>query len=420
MLVGVGVVGRAILSAHIESRLNVQVADLDPNAVQHAVDTLMLDPQDWEVSEITRNELDLPAITLIFKPCADEIPVSKVSSRGPVLPSPILIESIAEKLSLKQEFFRFAESRLCDDWIFCSNTSTLRIRDIASALDRPERFCGMHFFMPVSQRDAVEVIASTATAEGRAGEPQNEVIRRCCQHVELLGKTPLQVCDSPGFIVNRMLSPYLNEAMLLLSQGATEQQIESAAIHYGMPMSPLELIDLIGTQTMFNAGRVYWQAFPSRIDPSPILPALIKAKRAGRQSRCGFYDYIGKAKQRSERLAPQTVEICNRYARGVRVIERAETEMRLAATMWIEAAMLLREGTVTDANLIARAMSGGLGYRHPNGWFDYFDGIGSGPLHEFLIRYAKYSKSLLAPKELLERLACRSPSETLRYSSTSK
>jgi len=413
MLAGLGVVGRAILSAHLDARLDVQVTDSDQEALRSAVGSLSLDPLQWDVSEIPNNALDLPAITLTFKKDGDAGQVSNKLSAPP-----ILIESIAEKLSIKQDFFRFAQSRLRDDWILCSNTSTLRIRDIASVLEHPQRFCGMHFFMPVAQRDAVEVIASTATAENES--LQNEVLERCCQHIKSLGKTPLLVKDSPGFIVNRMLSPYLNEAMVLLSQGATDQQIEQAAIEYGMPMSPLELIDLIGTRTMFDAGRVYWQAFPSRIDPSPILPAMIKAKRAGKQSGVGFYEYQNQSKRRSGNLPPQTVEICNRYVRDRRAMDLSEVEMRLAATMWIEAALLLREGTVSDAGLIARAMSGGLGYRHPRGWFGYFDNIGSHPLREFLNQHAKYSKSLVAPRVLLECLAHHSPSETLVYSSSSK
>ena len=108
--------------------------------------------------------------------------------------------------------------------------------------------------MPVYNRPAVEVACGEETS--------TQAIGRCVAHVRRIRKEPLIVRDGPGFIVNRLLTPYLNEAMLLLCRGVSADRIEEAALRYGMPMSPLELIDWIGTRTMFDAGRVFWQSFP--------------------------------------------------------------------------------------------------------------------------------------------------------------
>ncbi len=218
--------------------------------------------------------------------------------------TPIVIESIAERLDVKRNFFAEAEQIFGDDAILCSNTSTLRIGAIAEKLNRPERFCGMHFFMPVDKRHAVEVIRSEQTTDS--------TVRVCGDHVRRIHKEPLAVGDGPGFVVNRLLSPYLNESMLMLGRGVTAERIERAALAYGMPMSPLELIDLIGIRTTFDAGRVFWQSFPTRVDPAPILPAMVKKKRFGRSVRAGFFDY--EADQRSKGLSPIASALCGKIS----------------------------------------------------------------------------------------------------------
>ncbi len=251
ILVGAGVVGRAILQAHLDAGVSVRIADQDASVLRHAVASLSLDPAQWSVIDSEPIGESLPSI--VIRSGDDPSP----HARG------IVIESIAEKLDAKQAFFRGAETWFDADAVLCSNTSTLRISQIADGVRCRDRLCGMHFFMPVDRRSAVELV--------RTEETTAAAIDACEQHIRRIRKTPLSVKDSPGFIVNRLLSPYLNEAMLLLGRGITAEQLERAAIAYGMPMSPLELIDWIGTRTMFDAGRAFWQAFPRRFDPAPML-----------------------------------------------------------------------------------------------------------------------------------------------------
>ncbi|GAA4469215.1 3-hydroxyacyl-CoA dehydrogenase family protein [Novipirellula rosea] len=391
LLVGLGVVGRAIVRAHLTAGVSVTIADQAIAALERCIDEMDLNPSEWDVSEPRSDVADMAMIDLTRR---DDVAVQT---------HPILIESIVERLQIKQDFFRRVERELCEDWIFCSNTSTLRIGDIAASLTDPSRLIGMHFFMPVESRDAVEVIPTVDTVTAN--------LAAVTEHVRRLDRSPLVVADAPGFIVNRMLSPYLNEAMLLLSQGATTEQIEQAALRYGMPMSPLELIDLIGSRTMFDAGRVYWQSFPTRIDPSPMLPAMIKRGRGGRYSGGGFYDYPDG--HRSQRLSPAAVEIQKKYSRTTKAFLDDEVQSRLSLAMWIESALLLRQGVAHTLEEVEIAMAGGLGYRPRGGWCESFDRMGSDAIYRSIAAAAADSKSLQAPAELLELLLTCRPSEAI-------
>ncbi len=386
-LVGAGVVGRAILKAHTDFDVSVWIADQSEAFLGEAVSQLALDRERWSVSEVTHLDGRLPAIALR----------SHAESVAP--PTPVVIESIAERLETKQAFFADAEAMFGDNAVLCSNTSTLRIGTLASSLKRPERFCGMHFFMPVGQRPAVEVIGG--------GDTSASTIDRCVDHVRRIKKEPLVVGDGPGFIVNRLLSPYLNEAMLLLGRGVSAEQIERAALAYGMPMSPLELIDWIGTRTMFDAGRVYWQSFPERINPSPMLAALIKNKRFGRACGVGLYDY--QDGKRSAKLSPVTVEYCERYRRGVVSLGDEEVMRLLAIPMWIEAAIAHRDGVTESRAQFDLAMRGGLGFDPQKSWFDFFESLGSPVIREMIMKWSSLTACMKAPSELLALLDQATP-----------
>ncbi|MCG8652465.1 MAG: 3-hydroxyacyl-CoA dehydrogenase family protein [Pirellulales bacterium] len=390
LLVGAGVVGRAILKAHVDAEVSLSFADQDHVALREAVAELNLESSRWRVSEIS--------------PLHDSLAFIRIQRRGEdqSVP-PLVIESITEKLSVKQAFFQHAETWLDDKVVFCSNTSTLRIGEIGHVLGDPSRLCGLHFFMPVQQRWAVEVVQAEQTS--------SSAIEICRRHLRRLGKTPLEVSDRPGFIVNRLLSPYLNEAMLLLGRGVHAGQLERAALAYGMPLSPLELADLIGIGTLFDAGRAFWQAFPTRLDPSPIPAALIKAGRLGRAAGAGFYNYD--QGRRGDELPAQVVRLCKKYQRHVVKLADQEVMLMLAIPMWIEAALAFSDGAIRSPQQLDTAMGGGLGYQRDTGWLSFFDRVGSERLLQMMDQFGPTAKSLRAPEELAEGLRQGSPSQAL-------
>jgi 3-hydroxyacyl-CoA dehydrogenase/enoyl-CoA hydratase/3-hydroxybutyryl-CoA epimerase/enoyl-CoA isomerase len=390
-LVGAGVVGRAILKAHTDAGVSVFLADQDETFLHEAIEQLGLDLRRWQLSPPLRLGGRLPAVALS----------SNTDSGQPE--SSILIESIAERLDVKQAFFADAEQLFGDDTVLCSNTSTLRISAIAEPLNRPERFCGMHFFMPVDLRGAVELIAGPNTAD--------DAINTCIGHAGRIDKEPLVVGDGPGFVVNRLLSPYLNEAMLMLGRGISAEQIERAAKAYGMPLSPLELIDWIGIRTMFDAGRVYWQSFPSRITPTPILAALVKNKRWGRACGAGLYDY--KSGKRSATLSPISAEFCQKYRRDEIELTDEEVMHVLSIPMWIEAAIAQRDGIVRSGEQFDLAMRGGLGFDPDKSWLDFFEQLGSELMLGEIERWSPKTAAMTSPPEILEALAKSGPAAAI-------
>ena len=352
-LVGAGIVGQAILKAHLDAGLEVWLSDVDKEQVSRAIQRLDL-PSDRKGEIAQRGEL---------------FEVQFFGEKRSIDSPPIVIESIAEKLSIKQAFFQSASKHFGDDAILCSNTSTLRVGEFAIEHDIASRVCGMHFFMPVDQRPAVEIVRTQTT--------ESNVIQHCINHAKRIGKRPIVVTDSPGFIVNRLLSPYLNQSLLLLAHGANHERIKRAALEFGMPLSPLELIDWIGTRTMFDAGRAFWQAFPSRLEPSPIVPKLIKRKRLGRTKGGGLYDYDND--KRSCELAAEAKTIVEEYALKRMDFSDSELIDLLSVPMWIEARLAIQEGVAESADQIQEAMQGGLGYRNELGWNGFFAALGTKP-----------------------------------------
>ncbi|MEM8669925.1 MAG: 3-hydroxyacyl-CoA dehydrogenase family protein [Planctomycetota bacterium] len=391
-LIGAGIVGRAILRAHVQARVSTWIIDRSAEIVHAAIDELEIDDQ-WQIGPPKQWSDDCWGIHLQHGD--DQQPKSRS----------MVIESIVEKLDVKREFYSQAESRFGHDAVLCSNTSNLRISAIAESLDDASRFAGMHFFMPVDQRPATEIV--------RGKETSPSTINACCEHAQRIQKTPLVVADGPGFIVNRMLSPYLNEALLLLCRGTTAAQIERAAHAYGMPMSPLELADYIGLRTMFDAGRVFWQAFPDRLSPSPMLAGMIKRKRFGRAVGAGLYDYPdGK---RSIELSAETTEIATKYARHEQEFEDSDVVDLLSIPMWIEAALAWRDGVTDQATDFDLAMRGGLGYDRNRSWIDFYDALGSDRMLAAITRWSPMTAAMNSPQELQEALRTQTPSQTLQH-----
>lgn len=375
-LIGGGVVGKAILAAHLQAGCPVALSDQNPELLRSVTAQFAQSFPDVRIVEAASLGNELP--TLHFWPPTEpkgsepENQSERESDPGGIR---LAIESITENKEAKRSLLSQLQSWLGKETILCSNTSTLPIHTLTDHLEAPEKVCGMHFFMPVDKRPLVEIVIPEGAAE--------KTIQIAVQHATRIGKPTLPVADSPGFVVNRMLSPYINEALLLLGEGASAEQIEQVSREFGMPMSPLELIDWIGPRTAFDAGRVYWQAFPKRIDPAPILTGMVKSKKTGRGSGEGFYSYSASG-ERSQELAPAAAEIIQRYSRHPRAWTPPEIRAQLFLPMLIEADLILADQVVTTTGEIETAMRGGLGFEDPSGFFSAFRAWGKADLAEDL------------------------------------
>ena len=198
----------------------------------------------------------------------------------------LIIEAVTEDLQLKTELWRALDASAPAPTIFASNTSSLSIGDMAMATGRPDRFVGLHFFNPVPLMPLVEVVRAVSTGP--------ETLERAMTFVRRLGKEPIAARDRSGFVVNRLLVPYLLDAVRALEQGvATVADIDRGMqLGCGHPMGPLTLLDFIGLDTAVRIADIMFDEYrESRFAPPPLLRRMVAAGLHGRKSGRGFYDY---------------------------------------------------------------------------------------------------------------------------------
>lgn len=341
-VLGAGIMGIGIAMAGLKSGLQVRVGDANPSVLPRAIEECVNDAA-YDPATKSADLVRLPQLAAR---------ISAVTTDAELAASDVLIEAIVENLEVKVSVLRRLEALLSPDAIIASNTSSIPISKIGAALARPERFCGMHFFNPVKRMKLVEVIRGAQTSDA--------TIATAVALGRRMGKMPIVVQDGPGFLVNRLLSPYLNEALELLHDGHTPAEVDAAAMEFGMPLGPLALYDLVGLDTAFYAGRTMYEAFPDRVRASPILPALIKRNRLGRKNGAGFYTYP------SANAAPQpdpaADEILRKYIRTEARLTLPQIQDHLLLTMFLEACRVLEEGRVHDPRDIDLGVVFGLGF----------------------------------------------------------
>ena len=266
-ILGVGLMGTAIAAAHLRCGVDVLLYDSSTDSLATApkriADELRLQGADGGVHAIRRT-----------------VDLAEVVCRK------IIIETITEKHKAKKKLYRKLQAASVGHvpYLF-SNTSTISILSLAEELDDAWRhnFCGFHFFHPVRERSLLEIVSGRETAETTI-----EVAR---QHAVRIGKQPILVRDGPGFLVNRMLNPYLTGALKLLAEGIEMERIERLATEFGMKMGPFRIMDEIGLDVVLHAGWVLFKAFPDRVPNSPLLLKLVELGRLGRKTGRGFMLY---------------------------------------------------------------------------------------------------------------------------------
>lgn len=200
----------------------------------------------------------------------------------------IVIEAVTEDLDLKNEMFRALDQICGPSTIFASNTSSLTIADMAAATKRPDRMVGLHFFNPVPVMKLVEVVRTIATSE--------ETFRTAFEFAKSLGKEPIVAKDTSGFIVNRLLVPYMLDAIRALEQGlGTIEDIDKGMVlGTGYPMGPFTLSDFVGVDTLYRIAEIMFEEYrETRFAPPPLLKRMVSMGYFGRKSGRGFYDYSG-------------------------------------------------------------------------------------------------------------------------------
>lgn len=342
-VVGTGLMGAGIAGIALRRELQVRVYDSQAAALERGAKQIL----DEAAYDRARHGPD---------PVRRELLATRLQAAtqlAPLANCELVIEAIVENADAKRALFQQLEPLVKPDAVLASNTSTIPISKQAESLQHPERFCGMHFFNPVRRLPLVEVIRGRKTSDA--------TIATAVAFAKRIGKSPIVVNDGPGFLVNRMLFPYLNEALQLVAEGVDFEEIEGAAVDFGMPVGPLELYDMVGLDTAVNAGRVIWFAFGDRVVPSPIIPAMVKAGRLGKKNGAGFFRWSSpKAKREHD---PELTTILDRYRQcEPKRMSRAEILDRLLLPMLLEATRTLEDGIVSDPAIVDFGVLFGLGF----------------------------------------------------------
>lgn len=262
----------------------------------------------------------------------------------------LVIEAIVEKLAVKQAVFAEVATVMPEDAMLASNTSSLSIARIAEQTPRPERVAGMHFFNPVHRMPLIEVIA----AEGSAPVAVNTVFA----FSRRLGKTPVLVKDSPGFLVNRLLAFYTSAALWLLEEGHTIEAVDRAMVGWGMPLGPLALTDEVGIDVANKVAHILHEAFGERLPLPAWLDRTAAPSRLGQKTGRGFYRYEGRERKEADAAVYQLLGF------GPRLQEADPGALveRMVLPMVNEAALCLAEGVVRSAAELDLALVYGVGF----------------------------------------------------------
>lgn len=320
-VIGAGVMGADIAGWCVASGMEVTLQDLSPEAIAKgmAAQSKLLDRKFK-----TKAQRDAAKARFIADPKGEGIGRADV-----------VIEAIVERLEVKQKLFAEIEGKLKSGAVMATNTSSIMIEDIARPLADPARLIGIHFFNPVAALPLVEVIKGRNT---RPGE-----VDKGCAFVAAIDKFPLVVKSSPGFVVNRVLGPYMISAMERMEKGEKKEVIDAAARAFGMPMGPVELADQVGLDVCASVGKVL-----GRPSEGTKLQALVDAKKLGKKTGEGFYVW----KDGKPEKAPVTVDKAKLQSLGRELVE----------PLIAECETVRNEGIVDNPDLIDAGVIFGTGF----------------------------------------------------------
>ena len=367
-VLGAGVMGGGIAQLFAEKGTRIRIKDINTRAIAAGL------KEAWDIFRKRQKKGILTAIQA--RDGFDRI--TGTTDYTGFRTAEIAVEAVVESMDIKKAVLRDFEQTTKGNSLFASNTSSLSITEMALASKHQDRVVGMHFFNPVEKMPLVEVIRGKKTSE--------ETVSAITTLARKLGKLPVVVNDGPGFLVNRILMPYLNEAAVMLEQGRTIEEIDHTLLQFGMPMGAFILLDEIGIDVAHKVADILYQGLGERVKPSQILEALYKEGYYGRKNGKGFYQYQGRKRGKPDasvsRMIPTTG---NRAAFGPEeIVERSVLLMIKEATLCLE------EKIIDQPDLLDAALIFGIGFPpFRGGLLKYADTIGAKTIVQKLEEYAK-------------------------------
>lgn len=307
----------------------------------------------------------------------------------------LVVEAVVEELTVKRKVLAECEAHVRDDCVLATNTSSLSVTDMALALKRPERFVGMHFFNPVNRMPLVEVIA------GPASSPES--IQLAATTARAMGKTVVVVRDCPGFLVNRILLPYLNEAARTVEDGAGVEQVDRVIADFGMPMGPFTLTDEVGIDVGYKVAKILYHGYGDRHAVADLLKLIhedlhLKGTKGGR----GFFIHQGRQAQFNPEIDQAVLRVQATNQHRPHAVSDGEILDRCLLMMVNESARCIEEGVVAKASHLDLAMLMGTGFPPSRGGpLHYAQSLGLPTVVDRLKRLEAAHGSRFAPAEML-------------------
>jgi 3-hydroxyacyl-CoA dehydrogenase/enoyl-CoA hydratase/3-hydroxybutyryl-CoA epimerase len=318
--------------------------------------------------------------------------VSPAATETPMNHIQLVIEAAVEKKPLKEGIFHHLDATVPPHTLLATNTSSLSITELARSVSRPERVVGIHFFNPVHRMPLVEVIT---------GEKTNaETTAAALRFVQKIGKMPVLVRDSPGFLVNRILLPYLVEAGDLFAHGAAIEEIDASMLDFGMPMGPLRLMDEIGLDVAEDVAITLSAGFPGHIHMPTVIGRMLGDGLLGKKSGRGFYIHEkGKA-------TPNPHAAKYRESTDAAALDRTTLQRRMVLLMVNEAARCIEEKVVAEPADVDFGMIMGAGFApFRGGPLQYADTLGAAAITDALRTEAELAGAHFAPCHLLREMS---------------
>ncbi|MBD66065.1 MAG: fatty acid oxidation complex subunit alpha FadJ [Halobacteriovoraceae bacterium] len=261
----------------------------------------------------------------------------------------LVVEAVVENMDVKKKVFAEVEKHVTPECLLTSNTSSLSVNEMASALEDSSRFAGLHFFNPVNKMPLVEII--------RHKNVSDKTINQLYKWVLAVGKTPVVVNDCPGFLVNRILAPFLNESAYLLEEGVKIEQIDKAVLNFGFPMGACRLMDEVGLDVCAHVGEIMEEGLGARAKANKLSQKAVEKNLLGKKNRKGFYLYDEEGK--SEGVNPEMEKL---LPQNTKTLDETEIQMRVVLPMINEAAAILSENIVQSAADVDLGLIFGIGF----------------------------------------------------------
>jgi 3-hydroxyacyl-CoA dehydrogenase/enoyl-CoA hydratase/3-hydroxybutyryl-CoA epimerase len=375
---GAGVMGGGIAQLFASKNIPVRVKDINYDAVAKAFQQA----SSILYSKVKRRQLSKLEYSHILANITGTVDYSGFKNVD------LVVEAIVEDLEIKKRVLAELESQLSAEALIVSNTSSLSIDEMATALARPQRFLGMHFFNPVHKMPLVEIIRGQHTSDS--------AVAAVFQLTRQLGKTPLVVKNGPGFLVNRLLVPYMVEAITLIEEGHAPQKVDQVMVNFGMPMGPLELFDEVGIDVAYKVAKILNRFMSDRMADSQVLDKLVHDQRLGKKSGLGFYRYHDKKKQ-TDPAIQQYISI-----RQKTTLNDQELIGRMVYPIINEAARCLQDKVVGRPQDVDVAMVFGTGFApFRGGLLRYADTMGISKIVDTLHKFTGQYGNRFIPSPLI-------------------